>query len=139
MVAPILMLATSVSFSPSQEAASSSLHAADQHCASARTQADMNDCYATEYRKADAELNRLYTALLAKATGTRRQQLQRAERAWVTFRGAHLEAIYPDSRPGAYGSVHPMCVSIILLELTVEHNTHLRRLLDPGEGNVCQY
>jgi len=57
----------------------------------------MNKCFCQQYQKADAELNRVYQQLLAAGTGNPAfiDKLKAAQRAWVVFRDAQLEAIYP--------------------------------------------
>ena len=108
-------------------------------CASASTQLEMNECAGREYKKADAEMNKVYKALMAKRDLEGQGALREAQRLWLQFRDAHLQAIYPSSDPRAYGSVHPMCVAIILAQLTAERTKHLKRMLEPKEGDVCGY
>jgi uncharacterized protein YecT (DUF1311 family) len=46
------------------------------------TQVEMNECAAAEFKRTDAELNRVYSKL------TRSPGLVAAERAWITYRDA---------------------------------------------------
>lgn len=62
-----------------------------QPCADLTAQNDMNRCAADEYKKADAELNRVYQQLLPKVEGEHKEKLKIAQRAWIAFRDAHCE------------------------------------------------
>ena len=64
-------------------------------CKNPATQSDMNECAGTEYRAADAELNKVYKQLMATGDEPFRKRLQAAQRAWLAFRDAHLAATYP--------------------------------------------
>lgn len=111
-------------------------------CPRGVTQADLNDCAAAEFRKADAELNRVYQQLLAANKDDQLfvEKLKTAQRAWLAFRDAQLEAIYPATEPQSkYGSVFPMCYSLAEAELTVERTKHLQRMLKGKEGDVCNW
>src|SRR5262245_66304509 len=79
--------------------------------ASDQTQLEMNQEACGNYKKSDLEMNRIYQKILRDYSGDKNfvQKMKVAQRAWVTFRDAHLDSIYPDPSPGAYGSVNPMC------------------------------
>ncbi|HEV2761538.1 MAG TPA: lysozyme inhibitor LprI family protein [Pyrinomonadaceae bacterium] len=108
----------------------------------AMTQQAMNLCASREFEQADAELNRVYKQLLAanKEDGLFAEKLTAAERAWVAFRDAHMESLYPqtDNPQAAYGSVYPMCFMRAKAGLTRERTKHLRAMLDAPEGDVCR-
>ena len=110
-------------------------------CANAMTQFDMNNCFCAQYQKADAELNRVYRQLLAanEADKVSTEKLKNAQRAWIAFRDAELEAIYPttDDPRLTYGSVYPMCYCIAQQSLTEERTKQLKRMLSGKEGDVC--
>ncbi|HET6419598.1 MAG TPA: lysozyme inhibitor LprI family protein [Geobacteraceae bacterium] len=63
----------------------------------AQTQYELNVCAASELKKADYELNRVYKEILKRYAGDRVfiSRLKEAQRAWVSFRDAELEAIFP--------------------------------------------
>jgi uncharacterized protein YecT (DUF1311 family) len=110
-------------------------------CASARTQGELNDCFCNQYRRADDELNRIYQELMA-ANGNDRvfvDKLKIAQRAWIAFRDAQVEATYPETgEPRVkYGSVYPMCYCMAQQDLTAERTKHLRRMLSSKGGDVC--
>ena len=108
--------------------------------ASDQTQFEMNQEACGKYKKADAELNRIYLRVLHDYAGDKNfiQKIKLAQRAWLAFRDAHLNSIYPDPSPGTYGSVNPMCRCIILEGLTVDRIKTLREWADGiQEGDVC--
>ena len=108
--------------------------------ASDQTQFEMNQEACGKYKKADAELNRIYQRVLRDYAGDKNfiQKMKLAQRAWLTFRDAHLNSIYPDPTPGTYGSVNPMCRCIILEGLTIDRINALREWADGiQEGDVC--
>lgn len=106
---------------------------------SAKTQGEMNRCASSELQAADAELNRVYSALL-KAYGSdsvHGKKLQSTQGAWLAYRDAHLEFCYPAADPREYGSVNPMCRAILLTGLTEERVKTLKQIQSAEEGDVC--
>ena len=107
----------------------------------AQTQAEMDREACNEYRKADVELNRVYQQVLGeyKADGLFVEKLRGAQRAWVVYRDAQMEALYPARDPQrAYGSVHRMCRCQALTELTLQRVEELRRwVMGVEAGDVC--
>ena len=110
-------------------------------CTNAMTQGELNDCFCNQYKKADAELNRIYQELLSANTNNQPfvDKLKTAQRAWIAFRDAQLEAIYLETgNPRVkYGSVYPMCYCQAQQYLTEERTRQLRRMLRSPEGDVC--
>ena len=107
----------------------------------ANTQLESNECAAKEYREADAELNRVYKAILEKYKKDPRfiDKLRAAQRAWLAYRDAEIEAKYPHANePHYYGSIFPMCDSLYKAQLTQERVEKLREWLDGAEeGDAC--
>jgi uncharacterized protein YecT (DUF1311 family) len=104
----------------------------------AQTQFDMNACAGDELAAADAELNRVYQAILEKYKDDSLfiEKLRAAQRAWLAYRDAELEAKFPPS--DGYGSVFPMCAARFKAQLTRERVAKLREWLDGvEEGEVC--
>jgi uncharacterized protein YecT (DUF1311 family) len=104
---------------------------------SAQTQSAMNDCARKDYEAADREMNVVYKKLMAQDDPVFRKKVQAAQRAWLTYRDAHVDSVYPDAENATYGSVRPMCVHRILADMTTERTAQLRRLLEPEAGDVC--
>jgi len=105
------------------------------------TQADLNDCAGEQLAAADAELNRVYKAILEKYKEDALfvEKLRAAQRAWLTFRDAEIEAKYPHTKePGFYGSSIRMCDPLYRVQLIQERIKKLREWLDGSEeGDVC--
>lgn len=112
-------------------------------CGNLHTQAEMNDCAATEAKKADDALNVAYRKLLSKVkqNKTATEKLIAAEKAWVAFRDAELAAEWPvaeGENPNLlYGSVHPLCYYNELATMTWQRVKTLRDLMRNEEGDVC--
>jgi len=110
----------------------------------AKTQAEATACAAQALSKADAELNRVYQQLLKKHAAHKNfiKKLKLAQEAWLKFRDAHIESLYPDTDEDqlrAEGTVYPMCKTIEITRLTVERTRTLKNMLDPKEGDVCGF
>jgi uncharacterized protein YecT (DUF1311 family) len=82
----------------------------------------------------------LYRQLLKKYAADQNfvKKLKLAQEAWVKFRDAHIESVYPDEKQSrAEGTAYPMCKAMELTSLTVERTKALKNMLNPKEGNVC--
>lgn len=108
----------------------------------AQTQADLNSCASEEYASADAELNRVYKEVLARYKQDSKfvAKLRAAQRVWLQYRDAELEARFPhaDEKSAYYGSIFPMCDDQYKTRLTRERVAKLREWLDGAEEeDVC--
>ena len=105
----------------------------------ATTQFAMNECAGQEQKQADAELNKTYQQVLTKYANDpqRLDPIKNAERAWLAFRDAEIEALFPEDRRPERGSVYPMCRALHLARLTQERTKALKALLEWKEGDVC--
>lgn len=105
------------------------------------TQADMDKQAYNEWKKADDELNRVYNQVLKKYKNDKVfiSKLQKAELAWIKYRDAEIEAIYPeDDKMLNYGTSYPVCVNLALMELTKQRTKELKLWLKGiQEGDVC--
>ena len=114
-----------------------------EKCGKLHSQAQMNDCAATEAKKADAALNTTYRELLStvRENKTATERLVAAEKAWIIFRDAELAAEWPvaeGQNPSIlYGSVHPFCFSLELATMTWDRVKTLKDLMQHEEGDVC--
>jgi uncharacterized protein YecT (DUF1311 family) len=105
-----------------------------------QTQLEMNREEQDKDLKANEELNLVYKQILKayKTDAVFIKNLKTAQRIWVQFRDAELMARFPDREPGYYGSIHPMCKSMYLKELTEERTAKLRTWLKgEDEGMGC--
>jgi uncharacterized protein YecT (DUF1311 family) len=109
--------------------------------APAQTQTQMNQDACAVFERADTELNAVYRHILAAYEQAPQftEKLTKAQRAWVAFRDAHLEAVYPDpDKQAAYGSAYAMCRCFVLAELTKRRVDELKQWLNGvPEGEVC--
>lgn len=111
----------------------------------ARTQHAMHVCASEEAGRVDAELNDIYRILVsaaakhedavAKIPFAKRQdavaKIGVAEKAWVAYRDAYIEAMYPaENKQTVYGSIFPMEVNLLRARLTRQHIEALKELLD---------
>jgi uncharacterized protein YecT (DUF1311 family) len=104
----------------------------------ATTQSEMNHCADLDARQAEADLNSVYQKPLSKvkADENATNKLRIAQRAWLAFRDAHLQELYPaEDKQKEYGSIYPMCYSQIATAMTRERTAQLRRMLD--DKNLC--
>lgn len=98
----------------------------------AKTQAEMNACANQEAARADADLNSVYAKLLSKAADepAALAKIKAAERAWIAYRDAYTDAMYPATdKQAEYGSMYPMEVDLLRAKLTQQHIAALRELL----------
>jgi len=105
-----------------------------------QTQFEMNQQAHAAYQKADKELNTVYRKilLLYKADTVFIANLKESQRLWIKFRDAEVKMKYPAREAGFYGSVHPLCWSNYLEQLTYQRTEKLREWLKGDEeGDVC--
>jgi uncharacterized protein YecT (DUF1311 family) len=123
LVIPALLLASTAALSQSKQ---------NPCWKTAVAQPEMNHCADEDSKAADAELNHIYQNLLAKnkADEGATKKLREAQRAWIAFRDAQLEALYPaEDKQREYGSIYPMCYAIVVTAMTKERTAQLRRML----------
>lgn len=104
------------------------------------TQADMNNQAYQDFKKADDDLNKVYKQVLEKYKDDKVfiAKFKKAELAWIKFKDAEIEVIYPDEDKSNYGSVYPMCVNGIATEMTKQRTKKLKLWLKGiQEGDVC--
>jgi uncharacterized protein YecT (DUF1311 family) len=86
----------------------------------AKNQVAMNACASDEAARADALLNDVYRTLLQKTTdATAATKIKVAERAWIAYRDAYIDAMYPaENKRAEYGSMYPMEMALLRARLT---------------------
>ena len=105
-----------------------------------QSQGEMSNGAAQRYQQADKALNTTYQKILKeyKEDTAFIRNLKNAQRAWIQFRDAEMKAMYPDRKPGYYGSVQPMCWYNYKARLTEEREAKLKIWLEGiPEGDVC--
>jgi uncharacterized protein YecT (DUF1311 family) len=92
-------------------------------CANATTQFDMNECAGREYKKADAELNKVYQQLMRASAPEEQPKLKAAQLAWLKFRDAQCDY---ESALNAGGTMYSMVVDYCLADVTQARTKQLR-------------
>jgi uncharacterized protein YecT (DUF1311 family) len=104
----------------------------------AMTQMAINACASQEADRVDAKLNTMYRQLLAKAKDEQNAvpKIKAAERVWISYRDAYIDAMYPatDKRT-EYGSMYAMDVALLRAKLTHEHLSDIQELLKEYSGD----
>ncbi len=98
----------------------------------ANTQHDMNACANEEAKRVDDELNKVYKLLLSKVSGDKlaTAKIRAAQKAWLAYRDAYLEAMYPaKDKPVEYGSILPMESDLLTAKLTRQQILALQDIL----------
>ena len=106
-----------------------------------QTQSELDEQSCGRARKADVAMNATYAKILKEYADDQQfvTKLKATQWAWLAFRDAELEALYPKTDKQAnYGTVYPMCRCSELQFLTENRTKELRRWLDGTiEGDVC--
>jgi len=106
-----------------------------------QTQRASNEDACVRLGQADALLNTTYNQILRgygrDAAFVRKLKI--AQRAWVAYRSAQIEALYPASdKRTAYGTIYPMCRCLALAKLTTSRVEELRKWIEGvEEGDTC--
>ena len=108
-------------------------------CNNGGNQSEMNACASNDFAKADKELNQAYQVLIKKEADDSLfiSKLRLAQKAWITFRDADLEARFAcleDNVRICWGSMYPMLFLYRKAELTRERTKHLQQILKDGRG-----
>lgn len=102
-------------------------------CNDANTQQEMNNCAATEYQKADEQLNDTYKTIVARATPPQRELLSQAEQAWISVRDTDCKFV---SSGAEEGSAKTLVNSQCLTDKTRERINFLSSLMQCDEGDL---
>ena len=103
----------------------------------AKTQGEMNACASEEAARVDAQLNDVYRKLLSQAVSHHEAvaKIKAAERAWIAYRDAYMDAMYPaKDKQAEYGSAYPMEADLLRAKLTERQRTALEELLQQYNG-----
>jgi uncharacterized protein YecT (DUF1311 family) len=96
---------------------------ASAQCKDALSTKDMQDCMDNEWKKSDAELNRVYQEALKKLNPEQLALLKKAQRAWLSYRDAQCGADY---KMFAGGSAAPLALTQCRVTLTQERTKTLK-------------
>jgi len=108
-------------------------------CNDGGNQLELNACAIDDFAKADKELNQTYQSLIKKDADDPLfiSKLRLAQKAWLAFRDADLEARFACSEDNVricWGSMYPMSFFYRKAELTRERTKHLQQILKDGRG-----
>lgn len=104
-----------------------------------QSQSELNKQAGQEYKNADKKLNDVYQLILKDYAANKAftKNLKDAQRIWIQFRDAQVQAMYPAAAK-SYGSAFPMCRANYLTELTNQRTEALRVWLNGlPQGDVC--
>jgi uncharacterized protein YecT (DUF1311 family) len=114
--------------------ASSATFAAQPNCANATDQATLNQCANNSLKASDAKLNQTFRALQNKVSKPGKDKLQKAQRAWITWRDAQCDFNTSGTRDG---SIHAMVEASCLDDLTQAQTKLLNSQLHCEEGDTA--
>ncbi len=98
----------------------------------AKAQTEINRCASDEAARVDTELNELYRKLLSQAASQEAavEKIKAAERAWIAYRDAYVDAMYPaKNKQAEYGSIYPTEAALLRAKLTQRQVTALKELI----------
>lgn len=102
----------------------------DDPCANAQSQLEMNMCWGSQYKSADAKLNAVYREFTSKLSAEEVAQLKAAQLAWIKFRDANCEFV-ADAYKG--GSIRPMIAAMCLADVTTARTSELKTQMKERE------
>jgi uncharacterized protein YecT (DUF1311 family) len=104
----------------------------------AKAQPELNQCAGDEAARVDGELNAVYRKVLAASAddAAATAKIKAMQRAWVAYRDAYLEAMYPaKDKRAEYGSIYPMDAALLTAKLTRQQIAALNDLLNGGNSD----
>ncbi len=99
----------------------------------AQGQSELDKCASDEAARADLALNAMYRGFIAKIAGDSLAiaKLKKAEAAWLLYRDAYIEAVYPSrDKQQAYGTEYPTDVDLLRAKMTREHLAAITYLIN---------
>ena len=107
----------------------------------AQTQMDIQDNACNDYKKANSELNSVYQKILSEYKNDKEflVKLKKAQLAWISYRDAHIESVYPaQDKKAQYGSMYETCLCTVQKDMTIQRTEMLKLWLKGiPEGDVC--
>ena len=81
-------------------------------CENAQSTAEMLDCWDNQYKKADAELNKVYKEIMSRLGDKEKVKLRDAQRAWIPYKEKKGEAAAAQDEGGTLAPVsQPMALT----------------------------
>lgn len=108
-------------------------------CNKSGNQLELNACASDDFNKAEKELNQVYQSLIRKEADDPLfiSKLRLAQKAWLAFRDADLDARFACSEDDVricWGSMYTMSFLSRKAELTRERTMQLKQILKNGRG-----
>lgn len=92
-------------------------------CENARTQAELNECAARQFRDADEDLAHIYNEIAASLSPGILESLEAEQSAWMQLREAHCDSLASEYEGG---SIYPLMYYNCLREMVENRITELR-------------
>lgn len=108
----------------------STLSFAALDCKNAQTQIDMNECAHLDFKKADAQLNKLYKELMATLEPEQKNSLKRTQQLWLKYKDAQCEY---ESDEFKGGSIAGLIFSSCQQRITQQRNADFVELLKTSQ------
>lgn len=105
-----------------------------------QSQGDMNRAACADQKDAEQKLNKVYAQILAKHHADKAfiEYMKQSQRAWLAYRKAKVNSLYPHRNSAEYGTVYPMCHCSGVAEMTVARVRELEQWTEGIEiGDVC--
>ena len=118
---------------------STTAFAGDIKCNHDGNQMEMNQCAADDYAAADKKLNATWKKLMEKFKNdkTAIAKLKAAQKAWIAFRDAEVDAMFACDEGDVsvcWGSMYPMLFNSELQSMTETRTERLQKYIDQGLG-----
>ncbi len=102
-------------------------------------QSELNVCAYEDYQAADKKLNETWKNLMTKfkAEKTATAKLKAAQKAWIAFRDAEIDAMFAceeDDIQTCWGSMYPLSLNSELQAMTEARTQQLQKYIDEGLG-----
>lgn len=95
-----------------------------------------------EFQASDKKMNDVYKKIVEKKKSDKAfiDKLKKSQRAWLAFRDAELEALYPaQDKSAEYGSAYTSCRCLDEKRLVDQRIAQLEMWINvPAEGEVCR-
>jgi uncharacterized protein YecT (DUF1311 family) len=101
------------------------------------TQSEINRCFSEEVRRAELELKDVNQKLLTALAQDKQTiaKVTAAEKAWVAYRDAYIEAMWPaENKQATYGTIFRANALGLRAKLTRQHIEDVKELLQEHSG-----
>jgi tetratricopeptide (TPR) repeat protein len=104
------------------------------------TQSGMTEIAEEDYDKSEKEMNTMYAQILEeyKEDGNFIKKMKKSQEAWLKYRKAYMNALYPGPSKEYFWSAYPMCWYLEAKKLTQTRINELKGWTDGvEEGDMC--